>query len=381
MNIQAFTNQATYMLEASQGYLSEIEMPSLLTISKFALSILIGIAATTLTFRSADASGPYIHREPCKVSMHDAPRKMLKNAMKAIQEHRKKDPVSYASVDQAIVPLKSMSTVKSKPLTFICTAAEAQGPRERMEDAHFYQETDTGIFTALLDGHGGSAVALKTSEFFQEHFPKMLDQNMGIVHRTFEQLIDFTHSEIAKVSEWRKTGTTVVMCYVCKKTHQIYTAKLGDSEANIYRSIDNQMKSIPLSCIRDWTHPKDANRAATALQNPTIATTWPLQSDPKSVRFPHHLGINVSRAIGDLSLTEIEGRPGVNHKPKITCNQLKSGDILVLACDGLKDYVDEYDIITLISENKSDQAQILVDYALNERDSQDNVSVMVIEVE
>jgi serine/threonine protein phosphatase PrpC len=172
-----------------------------------------------------------------------------------------------------------------------------------------------------------------------------------------------------------------VVCYVDKKTHHIYTATLGDSEANIYRKFDDKLKSIPLSCIRDWSSKKDAHRASIALGRPQIAINWPKISNPKYLRFPYpFFGINVSRSIGDVLLSGSPEKPGVIHKPKITRIQVKSGDLLILACDGLKDYVSDNEIVSILKNPPPNPAKHLVNYAIDEGNSLDNVTVLAIAI-
>lgn len=55
---------------------------------------------------------------------------------------------------------------------------------------------------------------------------------------------------------------------------------------------------------------------------------------------------------------------------------------MILACDGLKDYVQEHVIIEQMEKyNGNNLAKALVDYAINEASSFDNVTVQVIQVE
>lgn len=307
---------------------------------------------------------------------------MWKNSKKAIEEHDKKKSDAYASLHEALPSIDAIfNNTPTSSLTFKYSVAEAQGPRPKMEDAHFFQETDQGIIMGVLDGHGGAEVAHYASTEFQERFFAILKQTNRNVHQTFEILIDEIHKEIVRKPEWNNIGTTVVISFIDKQTHQIYTATLGDSEANIYRSINEQLKSIPLSCVRDWSSKSDARRASVALEDPKIAIDWPNSLNPKYLRYPSpYYGINVSRSIGDVSLTGTVEKPGVIHKPKITVSQLKLGDILILGCDGLKDYVSENEIISVLKENKTDQANKLVRYAIDKRNSRDNVTVLVVSI-
>lgn len=173
-------------------------------------------------------------------------------------------------------------------------------------------------------------------------------------------------------------GTTAVISFIDKNSGRIYTATLGDSEANIYRKIDKKVKSIPLSCVRDWSSKKEAKRAAAVTNDPAKATQWPKAKNPKTLRFPSpNYGLNVSRAIGDVEFSK-----GVIHKAKVTVNQVQPGDRIVIACDGLKDFVPEKEIVDMVKSNPgAGLAQKLVDHALGPKMSQDNVTVLVLNVD
>lgn len=294
--------------------------------------------------------------------------KMEKNAKKAVEEHKKKETGVY------FLPEKSqLKEVFYPALSFQIFTAEKQGVRPAMEDAHFFQEIEEGIFLGVLDGHGGKEVAEYASAFLQNRFKEVFRQTERNIHQTFTRLIDEIHQEVAKRKEWFMIGTTAVLCFIDKYNHQIYTATVGDSEANLYREVGGKLMSIPLSCVRDWSCPKEAKRAATFLGSPQIAIDWPKVSNPKHLRYPKsNYGINLSRAIGDMVFAG-----AVIHKPKITLQQVEVGDILILACDGLKDYVLESEIITQIKQ-KGPLAKGLVDFALKVKQSQDNITVLTL---
>lgn len=314
---------------------------------------------------------------PRALGVDVAMQKMWKNAGKAVKEHQAGESSGVYIASCAFLE------ANEQPLNFAFFEAEAQGPRPTMEDAHFFKRIEQGVLTGVFDGHGGQEVAKYASEMFQKKFSAVLAKSHGQVHQAFEELIHEIHQEIAKKQDWSFMGSTAVVCFVDEDTQLIYTATLGDSEANIYRETTGGMKSIPLSCVRDWSSTKDAARAAQALGYPQIADEWPKAENPKALRYPHpHYGINVSRALGDVSLTGTEERPGVIHKPKITVNRLQVGDKLILACDGLKDYVPEDEIAKLVALNAAHEnlAERLVQHAVNVRRAKDNVTVLAVNV-
>lgn len=316
-------------------------------------------------------------------SLEKAHESMLKNAKKAVEEHREKDPDTYATVE-AIQKSTTEKQSKLSTLTYNVSQAAIQGPRKTMEDATRIVTLDNGLLVSIFDGHGGQAVAEYAAKAM-DRFKEELKTAKGNVRNAFEALICKIQNEVEEqgISTW--TGSTAVISYIDTITKKIYTATLGDSEANIYRRIDSKMCSIPLSCVRDWSHPKEAVRASAYMCKSTIATQWPQSSNPKALRLQYpntRIANNVSRALGDKMFSGTKSLPGIIHKAKITENDVVDNDVVVLACDGLKDYVSEKNIATTVGAcsllESFDIAQWLVNRA--KYVTKDNVSVVVVQV-
>jgi serine/threonine protein phosphatase PrpC len=327
---------------------------------------------------------------------------MIRNAGKAIREHHHlAGPLdrAYVSSPKKTIPSKEILNRKEiTPLKLSHTFADHIGPREAMEDAHFFIEIEQGTLLGVFDGHGGKEVADYASQEFQKRFSAVLKAHSGDVFRSFEVLLHEIHQEVAQKPAWNEIGSTAVVSFIDKETHQIITATLGDSEANLYRN----NKSIPLSLVRDWTSRKDAIRLETAMnyKRGSVAAAVQRGVDPKSIRWNGDL-LNVSRAIGDIDCTGSLEKPGVIHKPLITINKVQKGDILILSCDGVKDYTEEQEIVNLImnrtartiskwifhwfmkkifSWEPKSLALELVDHAIHTSQSDDNVTVVAVEV-
>ncbi len=309
------------------------------------------------------------------LSVEESLPKMVKNAQKAVAEHMGADP-AYMGIEGAIPSMESLGERRASPLTFTKYECEAQGPRSDMEDAHFYRETTRGVLTGVFDGHGGRDVAAQVCAGFSHEFLTYLDAGMS-PHAAFEQTIATLQDHILRNVDLEYVGSTAVVSYIDKTTGLIYTATLGDSEANIYRRQGANLKSIPLSCVRDWSSKNDAKRAANVLGRPSVAREWPTAPNPKYLRVQ---GVNVSRAFGD-AYCAAPGKIGSFHKPKITVNKLQVGDMLVLACDGLKDYASETAIVgRLKTPTRENPAEDLTMLAFENPAQYDNVTVLAIRV-
>lgn len=316
--------------------------------------------------------------------------KMHKNARKAVHEHKIKEFSPYTTIEQALPRVDDLRASNNPPFYLIPSCAENKGRRPAMEDAHFFNVIDRGFIFGVLDGHHGDSVAKFAAGKFTHIFCKQLEMSPSNIYKAFNTAFEKMQSKISKRNDWDGIGSTAVIAFV-DKSNRIFTATLGDSELNLYRkNAQGQWGSIPLSCVRDWRHPREARRAALALNQPELAEKWPAQKSKP--RFPMNVcGTNVSRALGDQLLATFpigqkeadKTFPGVIHKPKITVNQLKSKDILIAACDGLKDFVCESEIVVKVeelAEKVEDLARNLALYALHEKHSNDNITVLTVKV-
>lgn len=321
--------------------------------------------------------------------------KMLKNQEKAIKEHvniySKEFPTETDSIPFAS-PLEGLPTLKeceelnskhsekegqSKELNLSFSACSARGVRPSMEDEDLQLNFKHASLTAIFDGHTGKEVSKLCRDIVKEYFSKIHDMSKQDIHLTFTQLL---HHIDRAAKGYIDQGSTCLLVYIDKITHLVFTATLGDSEANIYRMFGTQMKSIPLSCLRNWSSEKDAKRAADFYQKPEILKLWKDYPEPKNLRVLAGPNLyNLSRSI-EGSFFSLHP---ISHKPKITMNILKPNDIIVLGCDGLRDYVSETEIINVIKLQKNNLGNIakdLVNYAIDNNQSKDNVTVRTIVV-
>ncbi len=161
----------------------------------------------------------------------------------------------------------------------------------------------------------------------------------------------------------------------------------------ICREIAGKQKLIPLSTVRDWGSEKDMTRAEGLLTTDKNAGGWltdvPVTADeireqkpnPKSIRIQG--SINLSRSLGDVQYSH--GGTGIIQKPKITEFQLEPGDLLLLVCDGVTDYLPPKEIVTEIgdSRNSPEIAQKIISKSKQNMEQEgggDNVSVIAIAV-
>ncbi len=300
-----------------------------------------------------------------------------------------------------------------------------------MEDASFHIDRKEALIAGIFDGHGGKDVAEKARQLVKKWlFGAWLGagKNPWIA---FETVINKIHEEVIEAEELNDMGSTALICFIDKETNLLFTATVGDSEATVYRRSQGTIKALPVSLLGDWKDPEEALRASIALGNEKIAMNWPRATPPNLLRYPCPFwkeetpiypfyqekdgiitygrsafgSINLSRAIGDKRYLGSKEKPILLHNPKITACRLKQGDILLLACDGLrecnigrKECMQEEEIIREIelhqqelTQQQVDEeeglyqstiveslAQRLTNCAIERNGSEDNVTTIVI---
>ena len=318
--------------------------------------------------------------QPRNLPLAEAMQKMWENSKKAIVEHTQSSPKSYVPLTEALPSVETlMNPDTSVAFTFKMYAAEQKGSKvkdsQQMEDTHFYAHNKHGLLAGVIDGHAGFQVA----HHVRDTFPIVFDQALKSgkhAHAAFEYAIDAVQQQIAQNKKWSLFGAAAVFSFI-DNYGRIFTATLSDCESNLY--LKDQNGSIPLSCIRNFSSKKDADRVAIIKEDPTIAAQWPTKKS-KYLRYPFpYLGVNTSRAFGDVEWKGyVPGTSAVFHKPKITVNLVKEG-WLIMASDGLKDAVKENEILSILRKTPDEEVpQALINFAVKK--NEDDVTVIAIKI-
>lgn len=295
--------------------------------------------------------------------------------------------------------------------------------RPTMEDdtcIHMFEDFP-GLFLGVYDGHGGSMVASLLRQLLHRYFLDELlmehvmehvddsDSNSDSLPSPYELAdtnIDPTYSEQSSPSTitfdcdtyvktrqhplntraldaigaftraYQKTdaalrarrcmrvGATAVTCFVREVKGQgkiLTTANCGDCRAVLSRG------GQPLRLTQDH-RPCDKEERLRVEQAGGFVACGRVNGI-----------LNVSRAFGDHSMSCVVSTPFVN---EIVLTDMD--DFVVLACDGLWDFVDDKAVITVAQDgfdrgmNAEDVAGLLVKTALDHKGT-DNVSVMVVQ--
>ena len=352
-------------------------------------------------------------------------RKPLPSAVLPSKESAKKDASSVSDVISRLSKAASSRGGGGKARTsraaprYDWGAAEAEGPREYMEDTWFVQENgfaDGYFFAGVADGHGGSA----SSAYLRERLFNSLNEYVGqsaltlrppgeapdgtpgggyladALDRAFVATDASLVDHVAALGEpecW--SGSTCTVALV--REDRIVCANVGDSRAMLVRKSRGVSKGIELS---------SDHRPVGSCKTGRQELDRIVRAGGGSVGGRVCGILAVSRAFGDYEfkggrfdlledLSEeplakkatLESPPVVANPAVFECARSPEDEWLVVASDGLWDTVNSAQCATFIKQETKKHPDItanaladaLVKRALRFR-TQDNVAVVVVDL-
>jgi serine/threonine protein phosphatase PrpC len=262
---------------------------------------------------------------------------------------------------------------------------EEQGARPSMEDAMMLEvplkcEHGAGERYSLfgvLDGHGGSAMSkygadmlksLVTSAISRGSMQGKSPNVRKILWDSLQQVDASWLATQRSSSVPDESGATACVVAVDTVEYKAYCANLGDSRAILCRGD----RAVPLSYDQK---PSKAREIAFICENGGFVSGERINGS-----------IAVSRAIGDMYFKE-KGYRYMSNEPDILEASLQPDDrFIVVACDGLFDVMTNEEVIAFIMMKKYDGipsheiVKILINHAINELGSTDNVSACIVDL-
>ena len=210
-----------------------------------------------------------------------------------------------------------------------------------MEDRCSVEKSNGRFFWAIYDGHAGASAAEFAKNHLHENFFKSKYKTIG------EKLTDaflttdkkfLTHPQF----EDDYAGTTAVVAVVDAKAGKLFIAHVGDSRAIVMR------KGKVLFATKD-------HKPETPLERKRIEDAGgSVDLRDRCYRVDDYLAM--SRALGDRS---VKGS-GVTARPDVEEMDIREGDVIVLASDGLWDAMKNEEVAGLVHEqlNAPDQESL-----------------------
>lgn len=298
--------------------------------------------------------------------------------------------VSHA-MDPDKLPVRPLKRPKNQ-ISLKATASSNKGQRPANEDEHVIVQTKYGNLFAICDGHGlvdksklqlnlpqiGQEFARTVAKSIETYLAQLIENHCFDATRAFEKWAETIHTNLPK----KVAGTTAVIGFLEKINHYLHVACIGDSKIVVFRKKDGLLYPIPTTSEINWSTPECVERVKKIVP-PEVFKEW-LKKPTKDRRFPPSAGVNLSNSLGDHLMT-YKGQTAITHRPECSLLQVEEGDLIVLGCDGLFDFVTLEELIEEIlklhwNDQKINLAQVIADYALHKKKSTDNVTVITIRV-
>jgi len=227
--------------------------------------------------------------------------------------------------------------------------------RNENQDAYGYLLGKRGNLFIVADGMGGAQGGATASAIAVEVVSRLAaDKDAFVTEESLRRAIESANSTIFEVSRKDESlsgmGTTIVA--LALRDNKALVAHVGDSR--IYRLRDGQLTQL----TRDHTLVQELIDSGAIL---------PEQAEN------HPIAHMLTRSLGPSGAVEVE----IREHPE----EVKSGDIFLLCCDGLFNMIEEDEIAKILTESEPKAAvEKLVERA-NEEGGTDNITVEVVRAE
>lgn len=246
-------------------------------------------------------------------------------------------------------------------MRFLYYVTTDQGKRANNEDTYLEKQFGEYDLLGVFDGHGG----IEAAQYIRLnlHISLLSNINVGLsateaLKQSFVNINEQIHTSDIQ------SGTTATVALI--RGHSLYLAHVGDSRAVLIRN----NKIIALTKDHKITDPDEMERYRFSKwykeKNRLIS-----QGKIKGFKL-----IAVSRSLGDAFFED-----AISSIPDVKEIDLRESDILVIASDGLWNFVDNDQVLKIaLSETTEKQiSKELVIKALESK-STDNITVAVIKV-
>lgn len=295
---------------------------------------------------------------------------------KAYEPDKIKSAVKAALTATAAEMGASGALVSREGTTRYTTDAHSErGRRPKMEDRHIVIEDFNAFvgldgmppqaFFGVYDGHGG----VDAAEHAESQLPAAIAASASFATDPQAALragIEATDASFLIKAEQEALTCGATACTVFIRENTMYVGWLGDSQAMLCRAGAPVELMVPHKPER----PDEKKRIEDAGGVVVMYGTWRVQGQ-----------LSVARAIGDIKLKKY-----VIGNPDTTETALDgTEDYLVIACDGLWDVMTHATVVEFVAawraKNPGQEkglAAALADHCLNELNSTDNITVVVV---
>lgn len=260
-----------------------------------------------------------------------------------------------------------------------------QGKRKTMEDESII---DNGLaLYGVFDGHGQPRYGRDFATYAAQNFASFFKKKGDNLVKTFDLL------ESNGREKGVKGGATGIVVQVQPKAQKIVIASTGDSRAILVNG--NQLKQSTndqkIERPDEMERIKKTKTPIMRLINARTGEQVLFEDQNYAKKFPQSParigGVAMARTLGDFEVKDdLKDEHGVSaliHTPEFYQWNYESGDMFILACDGLWDVMQNKDVVQFVTQypnyTASQLSEALVKQALD-NGSNDNVSVLVVKL-
>ncbi|KAH0950289.1 hypothetical protein HN011_010658, partial [Eciton burchellii] len=212
------------------------------------------------------------------------------------------------------------------------TLGAIKNARRKMEDRHVVlhdlhtifniQDDTTASYYAVFDGHGGQDAAAYCATHLHQYLVESVHYPTDPERALCDAFMTTDEQFLAKSSTQKLNGGTTAVCALILNK-KLYVAWVGDSMASLVTRDSVTQLVNPHRPTRKDESERIQNMGGAVLQCMGVLRVNGL--------------LSISRAIGDVSC-----KPYISGEPEMRCVPLDgTEDFLIIACDGLWDYVDQ----------------------------------------
>jgi len=222
-----------------------------------------------------------------------------------------------------------------------------------------YVDIDGRVFL-VADGIGGHVGGERAAEIAVSTMPTVLNHaldaenaDVNSMQEAVEKAVAAARQEMVEYadlhSNCRRMGTTVAMAAI--KDDKLYFSHIGDSRVYLARN----------GTIRRLT---SDHSFVQVLVDAGVINEEDARTHPQRHCVLNHVGVRQ-----------------LDHPPRVASLRLKTGDVVVLATDGLTGVVDDHAIEKIVThyDDTHDAADALIREAMR-KDSKDNVTCVIVQV-
>ena len=242
---------------------------------------------------------------------------------------------------------------------------EYQNPkfRDYMEDKGKSLDCFNGYSQALFclyDGHQNDSISTYLQNNFHNEFRKVLKKtNNQLIKQNIYDLFAKIDLKFKDNPNFGNSGSTACIIYITDD--QIFCFNVGDTRSVLFSDKNFERLSVD-DRVNEISEVRRIEKAGGFIFNDRVCGS-----------------LMLTRSFGDFEFKKY----GTIYEPHYKINKRYSNQILVIATDGIWDFLSEEDVFNIINKNGkknvNEIGKIILDEALN-KGSEDNISLFVIKL-